>query len=89
MEEISEVVMKKALGFSYTEENLEYEREVRKEFLYCEQEGRLYFGAGFIMAKTISKGIEIDEKLKKIKFCLRPKKYFKTNRKRLFVIKKN
>lgn len=73
LEKLDDVIMKKAFGFSYTEENLEYERATSKEFLFCKAFGRLYLKRGYIKAREDGKGAYICDKYKNLKFSLKRK----------------
>lgn len=52
-QELLELVKKKAFGFSYTEETVEYETRVAKPYLFCSSHNRLYHGVGYIKVKPI------------------------------------
>lgn len=50
-QELLDLLEKKAYGFSYTEETVEYETRMPKPNLLCEKHKRLYRGAGFVSVK--------------------------------------
>ena len=58
-DELDDVLRKKALGFSYSEETLEYETARPKSWVFCERRGRLYSKKGYIKAKKIEQNGEI------------------------------
>ena len=46
-----EAIRKRAYGFYYSEENVEYELTGGGKFLLCKNKKRAYFGAGFLKIK--------------------------------------
>ena len=70
-DELDEVLRKKALGFSYREETLEYETTRPKSWVLCERRKRLYSKRGYIRAKIVEQNGEIVgvEPIKCSKFC--------------------
>ena len=58
-EELENVLKKKALGFSYTEETVECETAKPKPFVFCERNNRVYLKNGYIMVKKRTKSGEI------------------------------
>ena len=66
-EKLFETLKKKAYGFSYTEETMEYELIKSKPIIYCEKRNRIYLKNGYLKVKKVSGGVE-HIALKNIKF---------------------
>lgn len=64
-DELMQVIRKKALGFSYTEETIECETTKPKPYVLCEKSNRLYMKNGYIIVKKRLKNGEICEILHK------------------------
>lgn len=58
--DVWELIEKRAKGFSYTEEVVEYESQKNKKFVFCEHNSRIVFSRrGFVKVKKIFKNDEI------------------------------
>lgn len=79
-----ETLKKKAYGFTYTEETMEYELLRSKPIIYCEKHNRIYFKNGYLKVKKANAGLEIVSP-KDIKFKLPPKKFATKNKRKIFV----
>ena len=89
--ELEDVLLKKAMGYMVEEVTFDYERSKVKELLLCKKHSRLYTKNGFIKVKIGGGGkVEVDEKLKNIKFFYsKPKKNCKKGSKnKVFCLKK-
>ena len=64
-EELISTLKKKAFGFGYTEESLEYETKKPKKYVFCEKRNRIYFENGFIKVRPVLKAGEIVEVMAK------------------------
>ena len=77
--DVLEAVRKRAFGFSYNEEVLEFESGRVKSCLFCEKRNRLYTRRGFI--KVVPefgengeiKALKLPKNIKKIKFFVKSK----------------
>jgi len=56
---LEDVLKKKAFGFSYTEETVEYEVSKSKSRVYCSKRNRLYLKNGFVKVKKVNSGIDV------------------------------
>lgn len=56
---VEETLKKKALGFSYVEEVEEFELIKPKNYLYCENRGRLYLKNGYIKVEKIEENNQL------------------------------
>lgn len=75
-----ETLKKKAYGFTYTEETMEYELLRSKPIIYCEKYGRIYFKNGYLKVKKVNGGVSLIAS-KDVKFKMPPKKYLAKNKK--------
>lgn len=77
--EVLDAIKKRAFGFSYDEEVLEFEQSRGNSALVCERRGRIYFKNGFVKVLIQKgengeiKGVKIPKNYKKIKFYLKNK----------------
>lgn len=87
---LDDVLYKKAMGFMVEEVTLDYERAKVNGYLFCPHKKRLYTSRGFIRAKINKGKLEIDDKLKFIKFFApKPKKTAKKGAKtKIYTLKK-
>ena len=63
-----DAIRKRAYGFYYSEENIEYELTGGGKFLLCKNKKRVYFSSGFLTArlkKVFSKSARISVKVVK------------------------
>lgn len=60
-QELLNVLKKKAMGFTYTEETCEYEQSKGKPILFCGKRNRIYLKNGFLSVKPKQTGVEIKE----------------------------
>lgn len=65
-QELLNVLKKKAMGFTYTEETCEYEQARNKPLLFCGKRNRIYLKNGFLGVKPKTGGVEI-KKICKLK----------------------
>lgn len=84
-ESINDIILKRACGFSYTEETKEFERKKNVKYLWCKKWNRIYFESGSFLGAVI-KGEKIALK-NEVKFC-NPSQLKKENKK-FFVLKKS
>ena len=63
-EKVMETLKKKAFGFSYSEEVLEFEEVSPQKPLFCEKRKRIYLGRGYLKVFRKNKGLEVYPKIK-------------------------
>lgn len=58
-QDLLNILKKKAMGFTYTEETCEYEQSRMKPLLFCGKRNRIYLKNGFLSVKQKQTGVEI------------------------------
>ena len=74
-----ETLKKKAYGFTYTEETMEYELLRSKPIIYCEKHSRIYFKNGYLKVKKENGGVNLVA-TKELKFKTPPENFKMKNK---------